>query len=140
MVEASETQAHGKENSMNRWTQANSAWEPFLKGKPASSSYFWIAIIFSLSALLGIAKAIAQIYGNPQQEMVWLPSLVGALVLMILAAIGAGRAIRTAQSPAKEATDVSAAVARKAFGKFRVYFYCAALVSLATWTLIAFLR
>ncbi|MFZ0393790.1 MAG: hypothetical protein WCF17_18675 [Terracidiphilus sp.] len=124
---------------MNRWAQANSAWEPLLKGNPASSSYFWMAIIFSLSALLGIAKVTMKIYGNSRQEMVWLPSLGGALALMAIAAIGAARAIRAARPPVKEPAEVSAAAAQKAFEKFRVYFFCAALVALASWTLAAFI-
>jgi len=125
---------------MNRWAQANSAWSPLLKGNPASSSYFWMASIFSLSALLGIAKVTLQIYGNSREEMVWLPSLGGALALMATAAIGAARAIRAARTPAKEATEVSAAAAQKAFEKFRVYFFCSALVALATWTLATLMR
>jgi hypothetical protein len=103
-----------------------------------------MAVFFSLSALLGIAKLTMQVYGNSRQEMVWLPSLGGALVLMIVAALDASRALRVARPLAKDglksATEVGAAAAKKAFEKVRVYFFCAALVTLVTWTLAAFMR
>jgi hypothetical protein len=99
-----------------------------------------MAAMFSLLALLGIANATKQIYGNSRQEMLWVPSLVGFLALMTIAAIGAPRAIRAARSLAKEATEASAMAAKKAFEKFRIYFFCAAIVFLVSEGLAAFVR
>ncbi|HET7103102.1 MAG TPA: hypothetical protein VFI20_03360 [Terracidiphilus sp.] len=71
---------------MNRWAKAGEGWNQMITGHPLSSSYFWMAAITSLGALLGIAKAAVQIAGDRHALMVWGPSLLGALVILCLAA------------------------------------------------------
>jgi hypothetical protein len=125
---------------MNRWSEPTPAWERMLKGNVTASSYFWMAALFSLSALWGLLKAATLLQGNRTMVMLWIPSLVGALAIMALAAWGAVRAIRKARPLATERNSTGSDAAKLAFQKFRTYFYCAALVSLASWTLVAFIN
>ena len=55
---------------MNRWLEANIEanpdWKRMLKGNPIRSTYLWMTILFSVYALIGVAKVASQIYGNHQ--------------------------------------------------------------------------
>jgi len=124
---------------MKRWNEPTPAWEAMLKGNVAASSYFWLAALFSVSALLGLLKAATLLQSDRNLVMLWIPSLVGAAAIMALAAWGAVRAIHKARPLANERTSIGNDAAKFAFQKFRTYFYCAALVSLASWILVAFI-
>ncbi|MGB6974636.1 MAG: hypothetical protein WBD67_08140 [Terracidiphilus sp.] len=111
---------------MNQWREPSEAWEPVLQGRPARSHYFWMAIIFSVLALIGIVSAAGKIRDIPHGIAIWAPTLVGFLAAMALAGAGAIRAIASARSEDTEA------LRKVAFEKFRTYFFCAAFVFLAT--------
>jgi hypothetical protein len=103
-----------------------------IKGSPARSSYFWMAVGFSFIAILGLIKAATLLRGN--QISIWAPTLIGFLVLMVMAAVGAVRALKQARANPDETLNL------RAFQKFRTYAVCAGLVAVATSLLVNFLR
>lgn len=118
---------------MTRWSEPGPGWEPILNGKPARSSYFWMAFLFTFQSLLGIAKMAARIEGIHHEIALWAPTLVGFVLILALAGAGAIRAVDKARSGGTDALK------RVAFEKFRTYFYCAALVAVATGLMMSFI-
>lgn len=116
---------------MSRWVSPSPGWDAMIKGSPASSYYLWMAALFSFIAISGLIRAGRVLHGN--QISIWAPTLVGFVLLMVVAAIGAIRAVRKARSNPDEE------LSRQAFRKYRTYGMCALLVAFACWLLVAFL-
>jgi hypothetical protein len=107
---------------MNFWSAPNSSWEPMLKGNPLRSWYFWIAVTFFIYALLGAATMAIRNDGNSQHFLLEMPLLVCFLLVITLTGVDAIRAIRAARSEST-AGEVSEAVRKLAFRKFRTFIF-----------------
>lgn len=119
--------------TMNRWSEPTATWELMIKGSPLRSGYFWMVALFSGLAVLGTYQATALMRGFTE-VMVLAPMLAALMLLMLVAALGAIRAIYRARREGGQELSL------RAFEKMRIYFYCAGLVALGTTLLVAFNR
>ena len=126
---------------MNRWIKPDQSWTSMINGHPVSSTYFWMAALFSFSALLGITKLALQITGDERALLLWGPSMAGAIAILCVAATGAVRAVRAAREMLpRDRTAASGELGMRAFEKFRVFFFCTVAISLAAWIGVAVIR
>jgi uncharacterized membrane protein len=100
---------------MNRWSEPGPGWDQIIHKHVVGTGYFWIPVIFSTMALVGAVRLTIM---TTHARALWWPTSLGVTLLIIVAAMGAWRALKQYWAePTEEAN-------KQAFQKVRTLLYC----------------